>query len=250
MAASTTLEMFFSLDPAPRLVSKPLLFHHIPGSVGLAFRTAIGRFLGQPGAGIVEIPKTKAHLKSAGNWPDGIRSMFDGLNAFASVDAVLGNYTAFLADVTSAPIVSLVEDPDKYLFRAVAARAISLAGNINRTGSIEAALVGQNLTNPQTHAFYRVKIPDFAPESGAETKRWSALIDRIADRFTLFRADNYQAFVDHCRREYGIPDAGVPEKRKRSAPGASALVQDVKASMATRDPIWLDRMLYQRITAY
>ena len=249
MAASASLQIFFSLDPAQRPVSKPLLFHHIPGSTGLAFRNALSRFLEEAGDGGFEVPKVRTGLKAAGEWPTGIPSLFENLSKVVCVDAVFSHYTALLAEITPAPILSLMRDPEEYFLAAVIHRSRRLTDTLNRTGSIRETIVNHDLTNPQMHTLRRIKIPNDPPQSASGMRRWADIVDQIVQRFTLFRAVDYDAFVNHCRREYGTPAIGPAEKDKRLSQDANALLVEVQSLMNDRDPIWLDRMLYERIAA-
>ena len=60
---------------------------------------------------------------------------------------------------------------------------------------------------------------------------------------------DYDAFVDHCRREYGVHAIDAAEIYKPPPPEAKRLVKNIRTLMSDRDPIGLDRMHYERIAA-
>lgn len=247
MAATTSLEFYFSVDRMQR-AEPPLLFHHGEGAPGLSFRQKIARLFNSRGSGQVEIPKAKAGMKIAGNWPAGFVAMFRSFEETVGLQAVLSQHTAELADVTDAPILSVLADPDITLAAAIESRWRRLATTAG-TQDFPALIAEHGLANPQARSLVRLKIPGEPPDNPEQRARWAAEADRIAARFTLFRSEAYEDFLAHCRDHYGIPIDGAPDKIKRASAGAQ-VAPDLRRRIIDADPMWFDRMLHERARGF
>lgn len=249
MAASTSLEFYFTIDPGARPAPKPLLFHHIPGATGLSFRNAAERHFKAAGSGRMEIPKGKAALKAAGDWPGGFLATFARLDEETGLAAVLSQHTSELQDATAAPILAIMEEPVGFFENRVAVRAAEIIRQCANGMAIETLLVEYDLANPQARSLANAKIPPRQPETAAEQAEWAERADALVARYRIFPASSYGAFAHYCREEYGLDDVGEPDGQKRPQAVADTAIAAVREALGAIDPVWFDRLIYERIAA-
>ena len=251
MSASSALEIYFSVDPAKRAFRRPLFFHHTPKTAGTSFRFAVSHFLTEHRLGRLVAPNIRANLKATGLWPDGLGHLYRSVAIRDRVEAMMSHYTALIANEIDAPILSLVRDPDDHLLSFIAFHADSMNRKFVATGSAEQIFRDPKVSNAQMRSLCGpdVSIPIERPESDADTTRWSELVEEIVERFTLFRMADYGRLLDHCRRHYGAHLIEVREKARSRDPSSEALLAAVRPLLRSRDPMWLDRLLYQRLAS-
>lgn len=247
MATSSSIEIYFSVDLDRRPFTEPLLFQHIPGGPGLSFRNAAARFLGESGSAIIEIPKAKAAMKAAGDWPARFIGLYERLSRWAHIDAVLSQHTSVLADVVSAPILTILSDPDAFFAALVGSRAASVVRDQGTNRSIEDIVA--RLTNPQAKALVNTKIPPYPPSDQTEFSRLEAIAAKIAQRHMIFHADRYGAFAAYCQQTFGLDAAGSRDGAKREPPVADEARALIRDFLGDRDPVWFDRLVYDRTSS-
>lgn len=249
MSSSNSLEVFFSVDPGRTILREPLFFHHTPKTAGTSFRYAVRHFLTEQRAGNMVIPAVRAGLKNTHSWPDGLARLYRLVADNARVEAVMSHYTALLADHVDLPILSIIRDPDEHYPSYLAFHMAHAETLIRATKSVDIILRWRKFTNPQIRSFWTpdIRIPADPPESDAAMRPWLDLVDRTIERFTLFRMADYAALLRHCQQRFGTHLIEVREKRGRRDAALDRLMGELAPLLNDRDPLWLDRVLYDRL---
>lgn len=251
MSSSNSLEIYYSIDPAQAALREPLFFHHTPKTAGTSFRYALRHFLAEHRSASLIVPGVRASLKAANRWPRGLFGLYKMIAGKMRIEAVMSHYTALFADKVDDPIIAMLRRPDEHYPSFLAFHIEHVQAIARATGAVEAILNHPKYTNPQIRSFWptRVAIPTRQPESDAEMQQWLDLVDRTIERFTLFRMADYPALLQHCRQRYGVHLIEVQEKRGARPPELALLGEQLAPHLGDRDPLWLDRILYDRFEA-
>lgn len=247
MSVSSALEVYLSLREEDPDQPPPLFFHHVPKTAGTSFRAAVGLAL-EPRATKVAIPDVRDILNERGDWPGGIVQFYRRAVAFGRPVAVLSHYTNYLAAETDRPILALIREPEAQFWSSIHFRSRNYARlGANRIVERHANMQVRSLAGmPSDHA-----IPLRKPRGPRKLGRWIELIEQLAERMTLFRTEEYGAMLEHCRDVYGLTLKELhkkgPQRQRRKSLLPERAETDIRAIAEANDPVWLDRMLYERV---
>lgn len=235
-------EFFFVTDPARQLLARPLFFHHIPKTGGTSIRAAARAWMWENDAGEIIAPHFERELRSAGAWPKGVIRFFEATKAVARVEAVMGHYTSVLAPAISDPIIALVRDPTEQL-------ASNLTFRPNRLALLGDGIFDDpRIANAQMHSLTQLAIPRDAPE-GTDLTHWEEVVEETIERFALFAYEDRRQLFHHLETDYGMALAEGSRLKPRPAdPHVDEIVAGLMAKARQRDPVWLDRILYNRVS--
>ncbi len=244
MAGSGALDIYLSFLEDGSNKAPPLFFHHVPKTAGTSFRAAVERAL--LSSSKITIADVKDVVQARGTWPQGIVDLYRRVADLAPVTAALSHYTSLLANEVPYPILSLVRDPDEQFRSAIEFRA----GSYNALKPIRILTRSSNqqmrsLSGLMDHKSIPVRMPD----DKREMRRWLRLVDRVVGRMTLFRMADLPALLEFCRQEYGLALDELHKKRRTQARPMmdTALMDEVERLAGEHDPVWLDRILYERV---
>lgn len=192
------------------------------------------------------VPDLQLRIAKITDWPSWLSRTFSAAMTMGTPNAVMGHYTALISDLITDPIVALVRDPDQHFESSVAFFSDKIGERLHRD-SIGAVLQLPRLNNPQMRSLSGVDVPAFKPADGAEIQRCIALVDDVVDRFRLFRVEDYPQFLSYCENEYGVPLMEYKAKPRRRHEEAAAILDALRPSRDDDDPVWLDRLLYERV---
>lgn len=233
LTGSGSLDLAYAIGNVEALKQR-LLFHHIPKTGGSSFRAAVLRSLGERGFVRAVLPTIKETLRSVDAWPNGIATL---LNQLGSPDAVLSHYTAFLAKITEDPILTVIREPDKQFWSNV---------NFQRwLPGMTPKGIARKSSNMQVRSLLRIEVPPWRPRKVAP---WIGLVDEVVERFSVFRLEAINDLVIHCSEAYGL-DIELGHKKNSSRTLDENLQSRIELEFDRRDPVWLDRMLYERVVA-
>lgn len=249
MSSSSSLEVYFSAAPDRAILNRPLLFHHTPKTAGTSFRFAVRHFMTEQGAGRMVMPAVRANLKASHHWTGGLADLYHMVAFENRIEAVTSHYTALLADVVADPILSIVREPMEHYASFLAFHSGFARQYIAGKGSPEELIRHAKFNNPQLRSFWmpHISLPIEQPKTRAEMDRIEDLVDRTLARFTLFTMADYPVLLDHCRRVYGAHLIEVREKRRPPDPANDDLLAMIEPHLRSHDPIWIDRLLYDRV---
>lgn len=239
---SGSLEVHFSLGEP--ILARPLYFHHIPKTAGTSFRAGLRGFFRERDAATLSAPQVKRALRSERRFPEGLVDLDRRARAFGRVELFASHYTAALANHIDDPIVTFFREPEAHRRSYVSFHAQHLAATLERRG-VEAVLA--RTSNLQAKSLVAQWGVELLPAPHAHPVAWQSLVDRILERFTMFRTDCYDAAMDQLADEYRftLPAQGA---KKTGTYDAEALLDAITAADVD-DHLWFDRMIYERIGA-
>lgn len=240
---SGNLEVFFAVERDRPILKRPFYFHHVPKTSGTAFRHAARQWLWSQDAGELIAPHFGRLTDAAAGGDNPLAAYLGAVAGVARIEAVMGHYTARLASAIDDPIVAMVREPDAQLASQLAFQPRQL----KKLG--RAVLETGAANNPQMRSLTGEDIPLREPAEPGERQRWLALVERTLERFTLFRSEDRGALIAHCAEVYGLPVAEQPRLKVRAPDEAVDRRVDKMMKIAKRkhDPVWLDRILYERV---
>ena len=248
MIGSGAFEIHFSLPGETRLLKQPFYFHHTPKAAGTSLRQSVREWLERSGQrGSVVVPRIESRLKHSGHWPDELFSFYESMKRDLVVDVVMSHYAALLSDRIEGPIVALVRDPEDHFYSSLAFFSIRLAKVRERRSDLRWFLSRPRINNAQISSLSGRPVPPFAPASAEEKKPWLELVEHVVSRFTLFRVKDYSRLLDHCLSAYGMDVHEIRRKTGKPDAQADALAEIVEEFPPGQDPVWLDRILYDRV---
>ncbi len=242
MPGGADLDLFLSIVPG-KAGQPPLYFYHVPKTAGTSFRSAVTAALLRDGSSHVVIADVEAALKARGEWPVGFAPLHDRIAALGQMRACLSHDTVLLADHVTAPILSLVREPEAQFWSRV-------WFDPKLAATLTPRRIVKRFGNQQMKSLSRVAIPLRRPESDVAMLPWLDLVAKVVARMTLFRVSDFALLLDHCHRDYGLTLAEQHKKdgaRRRAAAGGTA-EPALRALVEEHDPVWLDRILYERVT--
>jgi len=249
MTPSGALEIYFSLMAEDTATKKPFYFHHIPKTAGTSLRQSVRQFMAAAGvAGNTVVTDFKPRCEKAGQWPGGLYVIHDKAREGTQLNAVMSHYTALLAHRIDNPIVAIVRQPDEQFRSAVGFFERRVRDIIRKRGSIDSVLEADKVNNLQIRSLSGERVPQFAPSSARRLERWIKLVDRVVERFTLFPLSRYAEAFAWIQEEYGMTLTETRVKRGRSSEDIGKLVDEIMAQTEHKDPVWLDRILYDRVS--
>ena len=249
MGISSSFEIFFSLPGQASPLRRPLYFHHVPKTAGTSFRASV-RDVIRDGLSLIRLPGVREVLQSGdGTWPEGLREFCRTVLPRVDHQIVMSHYTALLEDQLPGEVVAIVREPTSQLLSVAGFFSRRVIGIADRRP--DRILAATKINNVQTRSFTDEEIPAFAPASPKKMAYWVGVVDRIVDRFTLFRLSDYERLLEYVADEHGLI---LQETRKKTASNAASVkeaqgVVERAIEASGRDPVWLDRILYERVRA-
>lgn len=248
MGISGSFEIFFALPGQASPVRKPLYFHHVPKTAGTSFRAGVRDAVGDS-LSMIRLPSVREVLAQGGGWPQGLTAFCGDILPRIDHQIVMGHYTALVENQLPGEVLAVVREPTSHILSAAgffSQRIIDIGER--RPDRI---LATNKINNVQMRSFTTEEIPPFAPRSIRKMAYWSALVDRIVDRFTLFRLSDYRRLLGYVADEYGLVLKEVRAKTASPAPSVKKAQRIVERAMEVveRDPLWLDRILYDKVAA-
>jgi hypothetical protein len=241
---SGSLEIHFSLGEP--ILQRPLYFHHIPKTAGTSFRASLRSLFRSYDAATLSVPHVKHALRAEGRFPEGLIDLDRRARQFRRIELFASHYTADLAYEIGDPIVSFFREPESHRRSYVAFHAKHLADILERRGVETLLERTSNLQAKSLMANWGPGIPSAQPAEPDEWQ-WPPVVDRIIERFTLFRTEDYGAAMVTLAGTYGFgpPATSAAKKVGTYDTDSERLLQAIEA--ADDDQLWLDRMIYERI---
>lgn len=235
---SGNLEIYFSVRDA--VLKKPFFFHHIPKTAGSSLRYVVRRWLLDAGCHSLIVQDAARELSEG--WPDSVARHVKAVAELGRLEAILSHYTARAADILPGHVVALVRNPDDQL-------ASNLRFHPSLLKSKLRAIFKKPLVNnSQIRSLTGRDFPNFAPKSNKDRRRWRSEALEMVRNCSLYRSEDYPAFLGICRDEYGM--VGLQEGPRRKVGKTSPDIEDrlplLAVELERNDPVWLDRVLYER----
>ena len=235
---SSAHDVFFWFDPSDR---PPLLFHHVPKTAGTSFRSAAVDAFARAGALRLSIENLRRRLRENKRRPNDIRPLIHRLVELGPLAGMMSHYTALVDDLPM-PILALVREPEAQLwswanFKATVHNRFTPEEIAARSSNMQI----KSLTGAED-------IPAERPEG--DIAPYIELVDRAVARYRLFATAEFSKLLEYCGDTYGLRiEAGRREKDRGNQTKLNAgIARGLKAHLRNRDPVWLDRILYQRVT--
>jgi hypothetical protein len=246
---SGSVEVFFSFDGTERALKRPLFFHHIPKTGGTSFRAMVRNHMMAHRMHYVGLAAAKDAYIAAGKWPHGLIETYNAIRSLGALESFVSHYTAILSDVIAEPILAISREPESQYFSRLnfaATHAQKLPQRLLALGAERLAKAGHN---PQTSSLVRlwgIEVPMLKPDDPGELAQGLSLVDRIAQRFTLFQIEHLSDFLAYCGEEYGL-SGEMPHKKPTTYSDENRSIADAMGRyLKEHDFLWLDRILYAR----
>lgn len=244
---SGAFEMFFSCAAHGPILKEPLFFHHVPKTGGTGFRGALRKHLLSQGFSSSFLARAKRAFMKAGNWPQGLVDAYDSISRIGVVQAVSSHYTAALSERVSTPMLAMVREPEKQYLSLLNFSGERFTRTNDRRGLEYIAGQTHNYQIRSLTKYWGVEFPMLPPDDPEEMRRCLSVIDRVLERFRLFRTDNYDAFLEYCEDTYGVPREVRVKKKGNYKEETAPMLKAMREWIADHDILWLDRILYERV---